>query len=103
MINRQAVLEAIKEFVTAHFPTMPVDRLETMRAGDVVQQSLELVELVLHLEEKLGIEVNINELGENLITENFGALADELVRSEGSRARGGKSEVIGDSRSVGGQ
>ncbi|MBV8815668.1 MAG: hypothetical protein JO271_14350 [Verrucomicrobia bacterium] len=90
MIDRQAVLEAIKEFVLAHFPSVPVDRLETLRAGDVVQQSLELVELILHLEEKLGIEVNINELGENLITENFGVLADELVRSEVGRVSGGK-------------
>ncbi|MFZ0505218.1 MAG: hypothetical protein WAM44_15980, partial [Chthoniobacterales bacterium] len=61
-------------------------RLETLRAGDVIQQSLELVELVLHLEEKLGIEININELGESLVVQNFGNLADELVRSEGKKA-----------------
>jgi acyl carrier protein len=89
MIDRQAVLEAIREFVAAHFPTISVERLETLRAGDVIQQSLELVELVLHLEEKLGIEININELGENLVVQNFGTLADELVRSEG-KARGEK-------------
>jgi acyl carrier protein len=89
MIDRQAVLEAIREFVAAHFPTISVDRLETLRAGDVIQQSLELVELVLHLEEKLGIEININELGENLVVQNFGTLADELVRSEG-KVRGEK-------------
>jgi acyl carrier protein len=59
--------------------------LETLRASDVIQQSLELVELVLHLEEKLGIEININELGENLIVQNFGELANELVRSEGKK------------------
>jgi acyl carrier protein len=82
MIDRQAVLDAIKQFVMAHFPAVAVDRLETLHAGDVIQQSLELVELVLHLEEKLGIEININELGENLVVQNFGALADELVRSE---------------------
>lgn len=85
MIDRQAVLDAIREFVTDHFPTVPVDRLETLRAGDVIQQSLELVELVLHLEEKLGIEININELGENLIMQNFGELANELVRSEAKK------------------
>jgi acyl carrier protein len=89
MIDRQAVLEAIREFVAAHFPTISVERLETLRAGDVIQQSLELVELVLHLEEKLGIEININELGENLVVQNFGTLADELVRSEG-KVRGEK-------------
>jgi acyl carrier protein len=82
MIDRQGVLDAIREFVTAHFPAITVDRLETLRAGDVIQQSLELVELVLHLEEKLGIEININELGENLVVQNFGVLADELVKSE---------------------
>ena len=87
MIDRQAVLEAIREFVAAHFPTISVDRLETLRAGDVIQQSLELVELVLHLEEKLGIEININELGENLVVQKFGALADELGRSEVGKRR----------------
>ena len=81
MIDRKAVLDAIKEFVTAHFPAVPIDQLEALRAGDVIQQSLELVELVLHLEDRLGIEININELGENLIVEDFGSLADELVRS----------------------
>ena len=87
MIDREAVLEAIREFVAAHFPTISVERLETLRAGDVIQQSLELVELVLHLEEKLGIEININELGENLVVQNFGTLADELVRTEVGKRR----------------
>jgi acyl carrier protein len=87
MIDRQVVLDAIREFVAAHFPTISVDRLETLRAGDVIQQSLELVELVLHLEEKLGIEININEIGENLIVQNFGSLADELVKSEVGKRR----------------
>ena len=87
MIDRHAVLDAIREFVAAHFPTISVDRLETLRAGDVIQQSLELVELVLHLEEKLDIEININEIGENLIVQNFGSLADELVKSEVEKRR----------------
>jgi acyl carrier protein len=87
MIDRQAVLDAIREFVAAHFPTISLDRLETLRAGDVIQQSLELVELVLHLEDKLGIEININEIGENLVVQNFGSLADELVKSEVEKRR----------------
>jgi acyl carrier protein len=90
MIDRQTVLDAIRQFVTDHFPAVPVDHLETLRAGDVIQQSLELVELVLHLEDELGIEININELGENLIVQNFGELANELVRSEGKKVKGEK-------------
>jgi acyl carrier protein len=90
MIDRQAVLDAIREFVMEHFPAVSVDHLETLRASDVIQQSLELVELVLTLEEKVGIEININELGENLVVQNFGDLADELVKSEGNRVKGEK-------------
>jgi acyl carrier protein len=86
MIQREAVLDAMKEFVTAHFPAVPSDQIESLCAGDVIRQSLELVEFVLHLEERLGVEVNINDLGENLIVKNFGALADDLVKlSEGDK------------------
>ena len=70
----------MKEFITTHFPTIPSDHFESLCAGDVIRQSLELVEFVLHLEERLGVEININQLGESLIVQNFGALADELVR-----------------------
>jgi acyl carrier protein len=80
MIQREAVVVAMKEFITTHFPSIPPDRVESLCAGDVIRQSLELVEFVLHLEERLGVEVNINQLGEGLIVQNFGTLADELVR-----------------------
>jgi acyl carrier protein len=83
MIQREEVLAAMKEFVKAHFPATPTDAIESLTAGDVITQSLELVEFVLHLEERLGIEVNINQLGESLIVQKFGALADELVRLSG--------------------
>ncbi len=50
------------------------------------------MEFVLHLEERLGVEVNINQLGESLIVQNFGALADELVRlSKDGGLEGGTS------------
>jgi acyl carrier protein len=80
MIQREVVVGAMKEFITTHFPGIPSDHIESLCAGDVIRQSLELVEFVLHLEERLGVEININQLGESLIVQNFGALADELVR-----------------------
>ncbi|HEY6842322.1 MAG TPA: hypothetical protein VI114_13950 [Chthoniobacterales bacterium] len=67
------------EFFAENFPNIPRDNIEGMKASDVIQQSLDLVEFVLHLEEKLGLEININTLGEKLITETFGELADDLV------------------------
>jgi acyl carrier protein len=79
MVDRKAVLDAMGEFFAANFPNIPRDDIEGMKASDVIQQSLDLVEFVLHLEEKLGLEININTLGEKLITETFGELADDLV------------------------
>jgi acyl carrier protein len=79
MVDRKAVLEAIAEFFAENFPKVPRDNIEGMKASDVIQQSLDLVEFVLHLEEKLGLEININTLGEKLITKTFGELADDLV------------------------
>jgi acyl carrier protein len=80
MIQREAVLAAMKEFIVSQFPTVPADQIESLCAGDVIRQSLELVEFILHLEERLGMEINITQLGENLIIQNFGQLADELVK-----------------------
>jgi acyl carrier protein len=79
MVDRKTVLAAMAEFFAENFPNVPRDNIEGMKASDVIQQSLDLVEFVLHLEEKLGIEININTLGEKLITKTFGELADELV------------------------
>jgi acyl carrier protein len=79
MVDRKAVLEAMAEFFAENFPNVPRDQLESMKASEVIQQSLDLVEFVLHLEEKLGLEININTLGEKLITKTFGELADDLV------------------------
>ncbi len=73
------------EFISENFPSIPKEKLESLKAGEVIQQSLDLVEFVLHLEERLGIEININTLGEKLITKTFGELADDLV-SIGNRA-----------------
>jgi acyl carrier protein len=85
-VSRQQVIEAIREFVGQQAPDVDITHLEEIRATDVISQSLELVEFVLHLEERLGIEVNINEIGEELVTKNFGGLADDLVRMAGAQA-----------------
>jgi acyl carrier protein len=78
-LDREAVLAAITEFVAEHFPEVPAGLVERYTASELIQQSLELVELVLHLEDRLGIEVNINGLGEDLITSTFGHLADRIA------------------------
>jgi acyl carrier protein len=81
-LDRETVLAAIAEFVTRHFPEVFAGEIERLTASQLIHQSLELVEFVLHLEDRLGIEININNLGEALITSTFGQLADRIATLE---------------------
>jgi acyl carrier protein len=78
-LERETVLAAIAGFVTEHFPDVLTGQIERLTASQLIHQSLELVEFVLHLEDRLGIEIDINNLGEALITSTFGQLADRIV------------------------
>ena len=78
-LERETVLAAIAGFVTEHFPDVLAGQIERLTASQLIHQSLELVEFVLHLEDRLGIEIDINNLGEALITSTFGQLADRIV------------------------
>src|SRR5689334_8164168 len=78
-IDRSRVLSSIRTFLEATHPELALDGLEDLRASDVIRQSVELVEFVLHLEDNLGIEINIGSIGENLVTDTFAQLADRLV------------------------
>lgn len=81
-VNREMVLAAVAEFVREHFPEVLPGEIERLTASQLIHQSLELVEFVLHLEDRLGVEININDLGEALITTTFGQLADRIVALE---------------------
>jgi acyl carrier protein len=78
MIDRQAVLQIIADFLCKSYPSIHREHCEELLAGDFLRESLDLVEFVLHLEERLGVEINMSTLGGNLTTKNFGELADEL-------------------------
>jgi acyl carrier protein len=80
MIDRKQVLGVMAEYLRENFSNVSHDSFEEMKASDVIKQSLALVEFVLHLEERLELEININTLGEKLITKTLGELADDLVK-----------------------
>ena len=73
------MIASIRTFLEASHPELGLYGLEGLRASDIIRQSVELVEFVLHLEDSLGIEIDIGSIGENLITDTFSQLADRLV------------------------
>ena len=78
-IGRARVIASIRTFLEASHPELGLYGLEGLRASDIIRQSVELVEFVLHLEDSLGIEIDIGSIGENLITDTFSQLADRLI------------------------
>lgn len=74
------MLVVMAEYFKENFSNVSQDNFEEMKASDVIKQSLDLVEFVLRLEERLELEININTLGEKLITKTLGELADDLVK-----------------------
>ena len=69
-----AVIETPHVFVENLMPDTIEDTIDNLMALGIFESVF-----VLHLEEKLGLEININTLGEKLITKTFGELADDLV------------------------
>jgi acyl carrier protein len=78
-MDRTRVLAVMVEFVRERLPEVRADEVEQRTAGVVIRQSLEFVEFILHFEERLGFEVNINDFGETLLTSTFGQLADQII------------------------
>jgi len=87
-LDRKTALAAIAEFVTEHFPDVPAGEIDRLTASQLIYQSLELVEFVLHLEDRLGIEININVVGESLITSTFEQLADRIMTLDRETSNG---------------
>jgi acyl carrier protein len=82
MIDKKSVMSAIVEFAGQYYPDVPAAELEALRAGDLIDQSMVLVEFVLHLEVRLGVSIDIDELAAELITKPLGYLAETLATRE---------------------
>jgi len=86
-----ALIEVMKGyFVQRKFPAETFENFAEKQPRELLKESLDVVEFVVHLEEELGQEIDTNELGEALLNKSFGDLAVEII--EALKAQEGASE-----------
>src|SRR5262245_18005608 len=56
----------------------PLENFPSIRASELVEDSMDVVTFVLDLESELGIEIPLDQVGPKLATMTFQELADEL-------------------------
>jgi acyl carrier protein len=67
---------AIRKFTAEHFKSKAGDGSLTATLRDLRMDSLELVEFLMRLEEKFGIEVNVNEIHLDMTLEKVCEVVD---------------------------
>ena len=79
------ILETMKAYFAGKQPAEVMDSFSEQSPRALLQESLDVVDFVVYLEEELGREIDINQLGEAILNKNFGELSHEVSRllSEG--------------------
>ncbi len=76
----QAILEIMKSYFEDKQPTEVLDGFEQQSPRALLKESLDVVEFLVHVEEQIGREIDINQIGEAMQNMKFGDLAQEVSR-----------------------
>lgn len=76
----ELVLERMAAFFADRQPEAVMAEFATLSPRTLLQESLDVVDFVVYLEEELGVEIPLQKLGEALYNKNFGELAAEVAR-----------------------
>lgn len=74
------ILETMKAYFAGKQPAEVMDSFSEQSPRALLQESLDVVDFVVYLEEELGREIDINQLGEAILNKNFGELSHEVSR-----------------------
>lgn len=74
------ILETMKAYFAGKQPVEVMDNFPQQSPRALLQESLDVVDFVVYLEEELGRDIDINQLGEALLNKNFGELSAEVAR-----------------------
>jgi acyl carrier protein len=74
------VLELMKAYFREKQPPEVLQTFAEQSPRALLKESLDVVDFVVYLEEELGREIDINQLGQALLNKNFGDLSTEVSR-----------------------
>jgi acyl carrier protein len=85
-MGRDEIMSHLRSFFAARLPAEALERFETLKPAHLMASSMEALDLVLHLEEQIGIELGLAEIGPAVASMTFAALADEIQRMVSPKA-----------------
>ena len=85
-MDSTAVLEMMKGYFTDRLSPEELAAFSELSPRGVLKESLDVVDFLVYLEEQLEREIDINQIGEAVLSDSFGALSDEVSRLLGERA-----------------
>lgn len=74
------ILETMKAYFAEKQPAEVLATFSEQSPRALLKESLDVVDFVVYLEEELGREIDINQLGEAILKLNFGELSVEVSR-----------------------
>jgi hypothetical protein len=77
-VDRDHILGLMKAYLEQELPPEQLLGFPNTPAAELLDDSIEVLSFVLHLDGKLGIEIPLDTLGPHLTRMNFLELADEL-------------------------
>lgn len=83
VMNSHTVMQAITAYIVENEPEIDVESIGNVKVVDVLVSSFEVLELVMELEEALGLEeeaLEITELAPKFAQLTFDQLADEIAQ-----------------------
>jgi acyl carrier protein len=88
-VDQATVLEKMKTFFADRYEPEALEGFADKPAKDLLEESIDVVEMIVYLEDELGSRIDTNRIGPALANMTFGQLAAELARllNEGSHAK----------------
>ena len=72
------LLDLMKSYFTGKQPDEVLNNFSRQFPTDLLKGSLDVVDFVVYLEEKLDVDIDLNVVGETLLKADFGVLSREV-------------------------
>jgi len=79
-LEASAILERMRAYFDGRQPEEVLQGFAGQSPRALLKESLDVVDFIVYLEEELGREIPINQLGEALLNKNFGDLSVEVSK-----------------------
>ena len=73
------VLELMRRYFVDKAPAEQLEQFGDLTPQNLLKESLDMVDFIVYLEEELGKEVDVSQLSDALMNQNFRVLADQIA------------------------